>query len=243
MLSGTTLRACTQASALAARAGAIASTRRAISSADGFMIPPCVLAKVSWLSILAPRSSNLQRTGSRTSGATNSTIGCCSTTPGPARHAESGFRQAYRPSCDLYVMRQAGMCGQAPIDHDCRSCDKRCFVGGQETYGVVDLLGLAHPADGILTKLALESLDVVAAQHLRHAGIDGAGTDAVYANSVLGVFQCGSSHEVDDAGFGRVVCGHPVVAGRARDRGSVDDRSAALFAHDRHTILDAQERA
>ena len=78
-------------------------------------------------------------------------------------------------------------------------------------------LGLANPADGILREPALEPLDVVAAQHLRYAGIDRARTYAIDADSVFRIFQRRPSPEVDDAGLGRVVSRHPIVAGRARD--------------------------
>src|SRR6185437_16326803 len=99
------------------------------------------------------------------------------------------------------------MRGQAPIDHDRRSRDKRGFVGSHEKYRVGDLLGLANPADGILTELAPESLDVVTAQQLRHASIDGSRTYAVDSNSVLRVFQRRRPREIDHAGLGCIVGG------------------------------------
>ena len=77
---------------------------------------------------------------------------------------------------------------------------------------------------------------------LRHRGLDRAGRDAVDADAERGQFDRELFGQMRQPGLAGAVGRAQRRGAHRRDRGDVDDRAAAMFAHQGHGGLGAQER-
>ena len=116
-------------------------------------------------------------------------------------------------------------------------------VGEEPESGLGDLLGGAHAADGLLVDHGLLFLGVGGEVGLEDGSLDEAGTDGVYSDAAVGVFEGSILGEADDAvlaGDEGCRAGEPDEAG---NRSIVDDGASATLEHFRDLVLHAEPDA
>ena len=92
--------------------------------------------------------------------------------------------------------------------------------------------------------LALETAEFVgpvAPQELRRTRVDRSGANAVHPDIILGVLKRRRAAEVDDAGLGRVIRRHTVIAAEAGHGRGVDDSALGLLSHNGQAVFHAQK--
>ena len=118
--------------------------------------------------------------------------------------------------------------GHSAVYGDYGAGDEGCFVGGEPDYGLGDLLGVAHAADGRFADHPVLNAGVGIDDAADHRGVGVTRAHGVDAYAFLGVFKGGDPGQTRDAmlagGVGRGVGG----ADDAVDGCEVDYRAATL---------------
>jgi hypothetical protein len=166
--------------------------------------------------------------------------------PSVAKSRTKGPRRIAAGAC------APGRLGRAGDGAGCRAAVDDQAVSGDETSGVADederrlgdVLGLTGHGQRLgVHQCGVRRRLVEVRAPAKDRSRDAAGGDAVDANPVDGELDRGRAGEVRHAGLGRAVGVQVRIAVDAGDRGGGDDGAAALRAHRRDGVLDAEEDA
>ncbi len=117
---------------------------------------------------------------------------------------------------------------------------KRGFVGAEEEDGLSDFVRLPEAPDGVGRQQ--RGTDVFG-ESVRHLCFDDGGADCIDADAFRREFDGGGFGGSDDAVLGSVVGNAGGAADLSRDRGHVDDGSAAVEHHGRDLVFHREEDA